>query len=74
MANGRLALFCRSEADRYLDAQIAVDLPITDVLVHSDFPTKPLKTILHGKVAPMDTMFFSVKERESIEVSPAPIP
>ena len=74
MANGRLALFCRSEADRYINAQIAIDLPITDVLVHSDFPTKPLKTILCGKVAPMDTMFFSVKERESIEVSPSLIP
>lgn len=74
MTNGRLALFCRNEDEKYITADIMVNLPISDILVHSDFPTKPLKTILQGKVAPMDTMFFSVKERDSVEASPSPIP
>ena len=42
---------------------------ISDVLVHSDFPSLPVTTTLHGRIAPHDTMFISVKEHEILAPS-----
>ena len=35
---------------------------VSDVQVHSDFPSLPVKTVLDSRVAPRDTIFFSVGE------------
>ena len=69
LANGRLAVFGRNEADAYLNANIGFDSrrgtgTISDVLVHSDFPSLPVKTILQVRIAPHDTAFLSVGEHE----------
>ena len=70
MANGRLAVFGRNETDAYLDAKIGFDVRrgtglISDVLVHSDFPSLPVKTILQVRIAPRDTVFLSVGTHDS---------
>jgi hypothetical protein len=75
LANGRLAVFGRNESDTYLNAAIGfsqMDGRISDVLVHTDFPSLPVTTTLKGRIAPHDTMFISVKEHEIIRPS-API-
>ena len=72
LANGRLAVFGRNERDTYLNAAIGFDQMggrISDVLVHSDFPSLPVTTTLHGRIAPHDTMFISVKEHEILAPS-----
>ncbi|MBO5940591.1 MAG: hypothetical protein J6R18_05295 [Kiritimatiellae bacterium] len=66
LSNGRMAIFGRNEGDTYMNAAIGfprMDGTISDVLVHSDFPSLPVTTILRGRIAPHDTMFISVKER-----------
>ena len=68
LANGRLAVFARNENDTYMNA--AIGFPhsfgsVSDVLVHTDFPSLPVTTTLHGRIAPHDTMFISVKEHAS---------
>ena len=70
MANGRLAVLGRNETDTYMNAMIGFDARrgtgvISDVLVHSDFPSLPVRTILQGRIAPHDTMFISVNAHES---------
>ena len=70
MANGRLAILGRNETDEYMNALIGFDArrgtgSISDVLVHTDFPSLPVRTILQGRIAPRDTMFISVAEHES---------
>ena len=65
----------RNERDTYLNAAIGFDQNfgrISDVLVHSDFPSLPVTTVLRGRIAPHDTMFLSVKESEIIPPS-APV-
>ena len=69
MANGRLAVFGRNETDAYVNATVGFDARggaglISDVLVHSDFPSLPVKTILQVRIAPHDTAFLSVGSRE----------
>ena len=69
MANGRLAILGRNETDEYMNAMIGFDArrgtgSISDVLVHTDFPSLPVRTILQGRIAPRDTMFISVAEHE----------
>ena len=70
MANGRLAVFGRNETDAYVNATVGFDARggaglISDVLVHSDFPSLPVKTILQVRIAPHDTAFLSVAAHES---------
>ena len=36
----------------------------SDVKVHTDYPSLPMATALRGKIAPHDTIFFSVGEHE----------
>ena len=65
LANGRLAVFGRNETDAYVNVNIGFDArrgtgTISDVLVHSDFPSLPVKTILQVRIAPHDTAFLSV--------------
>ena len=65
MPNGRLAVFGRNETDAYVNANVGFDVrrntgTISDVLVHSDFPSLPVKTILQVRIAPHDTAFLSV--------------
>ena len=64
MANGRLAAFVRNEGDVYGDVLIRMKECISDVLVHTDFPSLPVKTCLSGRIAPRDTMFISIGEHE----------
>ena len=77
LANGRMAVFGRNETDAYLNANIGFDTrrvtdAIPDVLVHSDFPSLPVKTILQVRIAPRDTMFISIGEHEWPMPDPAP--
>ena len=77
MANGRLAILGRNETDEYMNAMIGFDArrgtgTISDVLVHTDCPSLPVRTILQGRIAPRDTMFISVAEHECIPPS-APV-
>lgn len=64
MANGRLAAFVRNEGDVYGDVLIRLKECVSDVLVHTDFPSLPVKTCLSGRIAPRDTMFISIGEHE----------
>ena len=64
MANGRLAAFVRNEGDVYGDVLIRMKACVSDVLVHTDFPSLPVKTCLSGRIAPRDTMFISIGEHE----------
>lgn len=70
MANGRLAVFARNESDAYVNANIVMNLDISDILVHTDFPTLPPKTAIQARIAPRDTVFLSVKDHE---VVPSPV-
>ena len=64
LANGRLAAFVRNEGDVYGDVLIRLKECVSDVLVHTDFPSLPVKTCLSGRIAPRDTMFISIGEHE----------
>jgi len=65
MENGRLAIFARNENDTYLTTSFRFHSKydaISDVKVHTDFPSQPFATTLSGRIAPYDTIFFSVGE------------
>ena len=64
MADGRLAVFVRNEGDVYGDVLIRMKGCISDVRVHTDFPSLPVKTCLSGRIAPRDTMFISIGEHQ----------
>ena len=64
LANGRTAVFVRNDDDVYGNALVRVQKCISDVLVHSDFPSKPVQTCLSGCVAPHDTMVISFGDHE----------
>ena len=64
LANGRLGVFVRNDGDIYGNAVLDMGKCISDVLVHSDFPSMPVTTQLTGRIAPRDTMFVSVGEHE----------
>ena len=75
LSNGRMAVFGRNEGDTYLNAEIGfpgMDGSISDILVHTDFPSLPVTTTLRGRIAPYDTMFISVKEHAILPPS-APV-
>ena len=62
LANGRLAVLVRNDGEIYGEATVRMQNCVSDVRVHSDFPTAPVKTRLAGRIAPHDTMFISVGE------------
>lgn len=67
LGDGRLAVFGRNENSTYLPCEFAfhqMGASISDVKVHTDYPSLPLTTVLKGKIAPCDTIFFSVGEHE----------
>ena len=67
MKGGRLAILARNERDTYLPCSFdfaSRNASISDVKVHSDYPSLPFTTSLKGKIAPYDTIFFSVGEHE----------
>ena len=62
LPNGRLGIFARNNTDTYRSVQFMMHNCVSDVQVHSDFPSLPVKTVLDSRVAPRDTIFFSVGE------------
>ena len=67
MKDGRLAVFARNENETYLPCSFDFHVTgssISDVKVHTDYPSLPIATTLRSKVAPHDTIFFSVGEHE----------
>ena len=66
LQNGRLGIMARSEHPIYTMAQFAIRDRCSDVLVHTAFPAMPMRTILEGKIAPQETMFLSVGDKEDI--------
>ena len=67
LKGGRIAVFARNEDATYLPFSFDFfvrDFSISDVKVHTASPSLPLATSLRGKIAPHDTVFFSVGEHE----------
>jgi len=64
LANGRLGIFARNNKDTYATAQFRPHGCVSDVQVHTDFPSLPVNTVLESRIAPRDTVMFSVGERE----------
>lgn len=64
MEDGRLGIFARNDTATYLTAQFTMKKCVSDVKVHSEFPSRPPDTILQVKIAPRETAFFSVREGE----------
>ena len=64
LPNGRLGIFARNNTDTYQGVQFMMHNCVSDVQVHTEFPSLPVKTVLDSRVAPRDTIFFSVGERE----------
>ena len=64
MDDGRLGIFARNDGERYVTAQIYPKKCVADVRVHTEFPSRPVTTILQLKVAPRETAFISVSEGE----------
>ena len=64
LTDGRLAILARSENATYSMARFAMNQPCSDVRIHTAFPSLPIRTILEGRIAPQETMFLSVRERE----------
>lgn len=64
LSNGRLAVLARNGDEKYLNAKVEVGLNIADVLTHTDFPTAPVKDTLSFRVAPQDTVVFSLGVHE----------
>ena len=64
LTDGRLALLARSENATYVTARFSMTQPCSDVRIHTAFPSLPIRTVLEGRIAPQETMFLSVRERE----------
>ena len=64
LPNGRLGIFARNDNDIYSQVKFIMHNCVSDVQVHTDFPTLPVQTALETRIAPMDTVFFSVGEKE----------
>ena len=64
MEDGRLGIFVRNDTDRYLKTQILPKKCVADIRVHTDFPSRPVTTLLELKVAPREAALFSVEERD----------
>lgn len=67
LQGGRLAILGRNENTTYLPCEFdfhKMKASISDVKVHTDYPSLPMATALRGKIAPHDTIFFSVGEHE----------
>ena len=62
LPDGRLGIFARNDQDVYTTAEFIIHDCISDVKVHTDFPVTPPGTVLNCRIAPRDTVFFSVKE------------
>lgn len=62
LADGRLGIFARNDNSVYSEVKFRMHNCVSDVQVHTDFPTLPVQTTLETRIAPMDTVFFSVGE------------
>ena len=64
MKDGRLGVFVRNDTPAYVTGRFVMKKCIADVKVHTEFPSRPIATELHVKVAPRETALFSVREGE----------
>ena len=62
MRNGRLGVFLRNDTEKYQMAEVHPKRSVSDVKVHTDFPSMPVKTVLKLRVAPHETALISLGE------------
>lgn len=62
MRDGRLGIFLRNDGDAYLTAEISPKEGVSDVKVHTLFPSLPVSTVLKLRLAPRETSLISIHE------------